>query len=187
MNVCGSDEQQLLPAVDVACAVSARNFAAFLDAHAELLPASRSSAQKAHIVPRALVFRCRGCPARRSASHRRAFCPKQHDLEQDGHRVLLVDALDGVGKNGGDVDIVDIVAGRPSGAGMVLSSVSSLMGLFAMRSIEPGPDSTPCEAQAYTSVAPPISTIALAALHREPAVSTMSSNRMQLLVRARRR
>ena len=75
-----------------------------------------------------------------------------------------------------------IFAGRPSGAGMVLSSVSSLMGLFAMRS-RAGPDSTPCEAQAYTSVAPPISTIALAALQREPAVSTISSNRMHFLPR----
>ena len=65
-------------------------------------------------------------------------------------------------------------------AGMVSRKASSVMLLLLIRSMA-GPESTPWEAQAYTLLAPPTSTTALAALHRLPAVSTMSSKRMQSL------
>ena len=54
------------------------------------------------------------------------------------------------------------------------------MTLSLMRSTA-GPESTPWDAQAYTSFAPPTSTMALAAPHRLPAVSTMSSSSRQVL------
>ena len=74
-----------------------------------------------------------------------------------------------------------ILALAPSGmAGMVSRRASSEMTLALMRSMA-GPERTPWLAQAWTDLAWPTSMTALAALQREPPVSTISSKRMQSL------
>ena len=101
------DEQELLPVPDGACAQ--RLMALLFLVRTELL-FQQIEGQKAHIMPRARIL-CAGISQPDQHPVAGGLLEKRHDSEQDGHRVLLINTLDRVGKDRRNVDVVDLVAG----------------------------------------------------------------------------